>query len=75
MLPQRRWEWKQPFTTPDTIAVSNNAVDDEDITDEETVLTRGSNGPRPSKLLNQPIARDLTLKFCSNPLRKYRPAR
>jgi hypothetical protein len=50
-------------TTPDHIAVSNNAVDDEDISDEETVLTRGSNGPRPSKLVNQPIARDLTLKF------------
>jgi hypothetical protein len=50
-------------TTPDPIAVSNNAVDDEDISDEETVLTRGSNGPRPSKLLNQPIARDLTLNF------------
>jgi hypothetical protein len=26
------------------------------ISDEETVLTRGSNGPRPSKLLNQQIA-------------------
>jgi hypothetical protein len=48
---------------PDPIAVSTNAVDEEDISDEETVLTRGSNGPHPSKLLNQPIARDLTLKI------------
>jgi hypothetical protein len=31
--------------------------------DEETVLTRGRHGPRPSKLLNQPIVRDLTLIF------------
>jgi hypothetical protein len=32
-------------TTSNPIAVSTNAVDEEDISDEETVLTRGSSGP------------------------------
>jgi hypothetical protein len=38
-------------------------VEDEDISDDETVTTRGSNGPRNAHSRDHPAARELTLKF------------
>jgi hypothetical protein len=41
----------------------NTAVDEEDISDDETVITRVCNGPRPNTPVTQQIVRKLTLKF------------
>jgi hypothetical protein len=38
-------------------------VEDADISDDETVTTRRSNGPRSANSRDQPVVRELTLKF------------
>jgi hypothetical protein len=41
----------------------NTALDEEDISHDETVTTRGSNGPLPNTPVTQKIVRKLTVKF------------
>jgi hypothetical protein len=41
----------------------NTGVDEDGISDYETVTTRGSNGPRPNAPVTQQIVRKLTVKF------------
>jgi hypothetical protein len=42
---------------------NHNATDDDGISDDATVTTRGSSGPRPAPVAKKPIVRDITFKF------------